>query len=298
MIYTTRSGRLAWSMRKNLPDLKALALRRYPDFVLRDVEDIGVIIPVFVFHSVDPEAFEECCLALVAGGYHTLGADEFLGVVAGRYAPPRHSVLLTIDDGGGSTWTVAYPLLQKHGLRAIAFVVSGLVADDESYRPSLMDVWSREADLDEVLSRERSPVPVCTWLELARMQSSDVVDVQSHTHTHALVHVGPRIRDFLNPATDPYLIGNFNIPVVREGTRDRGDRPVRLGRPVYESLPRMSGRRRYFDDEETRRECEAYVDDRGGPAFFERRGWRSELNHVAGRRSGRFPIPEEEPGWN
>jgi hypothetical protein len=281
VIYTTLSGRLSWSLRKNLPDVRALALGGYPEFVRRDVDDIGDSIPVFVFHSVEPGTFEECCLGLVEGGYRTLGADELLAVLEGRHAAPRRSVVLTIDDGGGSTWTVAYPLLRKHGLRAVAFVVSGLVADDESYRPSLEDVWSGKTNLADVLSRERSPVPVCTWAELARMQSSAVVDVQSHTHTHSLVHVGPRIRDFLNPTTDPYLIGNFNIPVVREGASDRVERPLRLGRPVYEALPRLAGQRRYFDDERVRQECEAYVAAHGGPTFFKYPRWRAVLRRVA-----------------
>lgn len=286
MIYTTLSGRLSWSLRKNLPDMRALAFGDYPDFVRRDVDDIGDVIPVFAFHSVEPRTFKECCLGLVEGGYRTLGADEFLAVLEGRRAPERRSVVLTFDDGGGSTWGVAYPLLEMHGLRGIAFVVSGLVSEDEGCGPCLKDVWSGECKLDEVLNRERSGTPMCTWSELARMQASGVIDIQSHSHTHALVHVGTRIRDFLNPETDPYLIGNFNIPVVRQGESDRVDRPLRLGRPVYEALPRLAGRRRYFDDENVRRECEAYVTERGGSAFFTRPRWRGELRRVAGNIRG------------
>ncbi len=281
MIYTTWSGRLRWSWIKNAPDVWALLTRRYPEFVYRDVDDPGDVIPVFTFHSVDPQSFEFYCRCLVEGGYRTLSTDEFAGVLEGKTRARPRSVLLTFDDGLVSLWTTAYPLLRRYGLRGTAFVVTGFVKEDEIERPTLADVWSGTTALDQIEGCEAGGAPGCTWNELREMQSSGVIDVQSHTHQHALVHVGPTIRDFVNPATDPYLIGNVNVPLVRRNGKDDFDRPLALGRPLYDALPRMAGRRRYFDDEELRRRCEELVAGQDGAMFFGRRGWRRDLRALA-----------------
>jgi hypothetical protein len=72
-----------------------------------------------------------------------------------------------------------------------------------------------------------------------------------------------------------------------------------LGRPLYVSAPRLSDCRRYIEDPALRQSCEAYVAQRGGASFFERRQWRKELtaNLQAFRRNhpdgSRYETDEE-----
>lgn len=291
MIYSTWSGRLKWKWWKNASDLKALLFRWYPEFVYRDVDDLGGHVPVFTFHEVEPESFELCCRHLAEGGYRTLHPDEYLGIVEGRYRAPKRSVLLTFDDGGGSLWAVAYPLLKKYGLQGTAFVVTGLVPEHDRDRPTLAEVWEGQADREDVTGREHGDQRFCTWEELATMQNEDVVSVQSHTHWHALVPVSDRVMDFINPKTDPYHLGNFNVPVLVQEAADPHERPDRslvLGRPVFESLPFMAGKTRHFPHKRLVDECASFAVARGRKSFFEETDWRRQLFDVVRKYRSRF----------
>jgi peptidoglycan/xylan/chitin deacetylase (PgdA/CDA1 family) len=288
MIDTTWRGKIRWSWIKNADDLSALLRKRYPQFVFSDVDDLHGLVPVFTFHSVGPDDFEDCCSYLSDGGYRTITADELNDGISGRWTIPERAVMLTFDDAPGSVWTVAYPLLKRYGLCATTFAIPATIPDDPASYPNLENVWAGEAALEEILGREYGPVPTCTWSELREMQNSGIVHVESHTRFHALIHIGPTIRDFINPALDPYRIGHLSLPMVSVSGKDEVDRQVILGRPIYEARPRMEGRKRYFDDEGLREKCEAYVAERGGRAFFERRFWRRELLSVAGEYRKKF----------
>ncbi len=63
-------------------------------------------VPVFVFHSLEPESFGGKLAHLADNGYVTLSADEYFAAPDGhaRRAPER-AVVLTFDDGRGSLWT-------------------------------------------------------------------------------------------------------------------------------------------------------------------------------------------------
>ena len=125
MIYTSLRGRIEWSWIKNAPDLAALLRRNYPSFVFEDLDELGEVVPVFTYHTVEPEPFEAHCRFLAEAGYRTLDPDHFFEIVAGRARPPRKSIMLTFDDGLGSLWAVAYPILRRYGLCATAYLVSG-----------------------------------------------------------------------------------------------------------------------------------------------------------------------------
>ncbi len=77
--------------------------------------------------------------------------------LSGRPLPDR-AVVLTIDDAEASTYTIAYPLLHKYGLRAHLFVPTAEVG-----RP-----WSG--------------LKMCTWDQLAEMEASGTVILESHTN--------------------------------------------------------------------------------------------------------------------
>jgi hypothetical protein len=237
-------------------------------------------IPVFVFHSVEPERFEQQLRYLVENGYATLAADELLEAVQSKTLASRRITALTFDDATASAWTVAHPLLKKYGLKGILFAIPGLVPQEKSLSATLEDVWSGRADRERVLGREKDAGgkgQLCTWAELRAMEAAGTFDIQAHSMTHARIHTSPRMVDFLHPGYDTYFYHNVNIPITAAEDAHRPQRPLRLGQPVYASASRLSGRPRFWEDPSTSEALAAYVERRGREAYFGQKGWRTDL---------------------
>jgi peptidoglycan/xylan/chitin deacetylase (PgdA/CDA1 family)/GT2 family glycosyltransferase len=88
------------------------------------IEDVGH--PVTRRYAVPPEEFEAQIRAIVAAGFHFVGAEQFLAHLNGVPAPAR-SVLLTFDDGYASVAASAAPLLDSLGIPAVMFLVTAQV---------------------------------------------------------------------------------------------------------------------------------------------------------------------------
>ncbi|MEW6754417.1 MAG: polysaccharide deacetylase family protein [Candidatus Latescibacterota bacterium] len=285
-----------------------LHLRRFPEFVYRQVGDDELGIPVFTYHSVGdpqtpdsvtPEAFEGHMRYLSCNGYQTLGADEVHDhLVNGTPVAPR-SVVITFDDGRATVWTTAFPVLRRYGLRAVAFLVPAIL-DDRPPRRTLADYEAgRTASLDGIVDADRGAHPALSWAEVGRMHESGLVDFESHTLCHALIHYSSRIVDFVHPGLRAGYCG-FAMPVLRSRGTDLLHQRPPLGTPLYAFQPRMGPARRFFDDEGLREACVEYVACRGGEEFFWRRAWRQELGRLAAeyRRchalEERYETPEEQ----
>lgn len=263
---------------KNGPDIRAAFSGTLPRF-LRTTEDPEGEIPVFVFHSVEPARFEEQLGYLANNGYTTLDAKELVAALQGGTRVGQRTVALTFDDATGSFWAVAFPLLKKYGFRAILFAISGLVPDDDHLYPNLEDVWRGQATYEEIANRECIQ-PLCTWSELLNMHQSGVVDVQSHSLTHARINVSSKVVDFIHPRFNTYSFENVSIPISRNDSVERPLRRVRLGEPVYESASRLSGGPRFLEDSRISEKLVQYVEHEGGTAFFSRFNWRSKLYRI------------------
>lgn len=289
MQYTTFSGRAQWIWHKNRPNVMAMLYGRLPSFVLRDIDRLELEIPIFTFHSVRPEEFEACCLHLCDAGYRTIGLDEFADSPDKCRNLPAKSVILTFDDGLASLWSVAYPLLERYGMRATAFVIPGLVRDRPVIGPTLRDVWDGSTTVEDIVHDDEVEDPLASWEELRIMQNSGVVDIQSHTLYHARAFCGPRLRDFVNPNTPTDLYRNVGLPVTSVRGRYRYDRPLVFGQPLYSMQPVTAGLRRYVDDEWLRDMCQEFVARNGGPMFFTDKGWRSQLAALVRKHRRRSP---------
>ncbi len=292
-------NQLRWSFRKNWPDVAGFLARRYPEFVLAaDPPRLRDEIPVFVFHSVEPERFRAQLEFLKENGYRALAGDELLAVLRGEQPAPANSVVLTFDDGTATLYTVAFPLLQKYDFRAVAFLIPGCVPEEAPSPPDFASYQAGRIDARALTERERSSHPLCSWQEIQEMHRSGVVDFQAHTMYHHLIHVAPRLVDFLNPDYDAYFYANIHVPVYYHGGEPNYSREEPWGTPVYRAEPRFSGRRQYFDREEVRQACVDFVREAGGERFFQQPRWRRELSrfHRAQRRrygDGRFESKEE-----
>jgi peptidoglycan/xylan/chitin deacetylase (PgdA/CDA1 family) len=176
---------------------------------------MGRLLPALMYHhvigrgvdrlSVDVSGFEAQIRYLVERGYTTLHTAEFVRCLRGEAPAPKRAVLITFDDGYVDTWAYAFPVLRRYKAKATLFLLTGWVSDVPRCRPTLEDVGTGEpaAGLPSIpshetawleLSRHGAASPLAlTWEEVAAMERSGVMDIQSHTHTHPVCRVGQDI---------------------------------------------------------------------------------------------------------
>jgi peptidoglycan/xylan/chitin deacetylase (PgdA/CDA1 family) len=126
-------------------------------------------VPILVYHRfsaddgpgnpmVIPQASFRAQMALLRDeGYRVIPLRDLGEFLAGRLALPRNSVVITIDDGFRSAYTIAFPVLQEFGYPATLFVYTDFMAGD--------------LGLD--------------WAALREMVASGLVEVACHSKTHA-----------------------------------------------------------------------------------------------------------------
>ena len=112
--------------RKNKDDLIAIMAGHYPEFIYRSIANIKKnYLPIFVFHSVQPDIFEQKVEYITRNGYKTLNSEQVHALITEGKGLKEKQIVLTFDDGCGSLWTTAYPILKKYNQRAICFLVTG-----------------------------------------------------------------------------------------------------------------------------------------------------------------------------
>lgn len=185
------AGQIAWAdspLRD--PDLLQLLCAPDPQYRLKDGE---VLVPILLYHFVGRETLErngrsisrfnvtaadfEAQLALLqALGYHSVTVGEVAAALAGEASLPERPVVLTFDDGWREQYDVAFPLLQKYGMRATFFVLTSHVGS-----PRHM-TWEELAELRdagmEIASHGRKHLNLAdaddtdAWREIARSKEA------------------------------------------------------------------------------------------------------------------------------
>lgn len=253
-----------------------LLLGRYPGFVTGGPLRAGEI-PVFVFHGAEPEGFGRKMRHLADNGYETLAVDDYVAILLGARAAPARAVVLTFDDGRGSVWSVAAPILRRHGMRAVVFLVPGRMRSRPALGPTL-DTWPGNAS-DEALLRERGEAALMSWEEVEALARGGTFEFHSHTLSHARVHTAPVLAGFATPGSRSGYAA-FDQPLVRARGRDLLGEEVPLGTPLFRSAPRTSEAARFFEDEGVRRACIDAVAEGGGEGFFRRSDWQTRLRRL------------------
>jgi peptidoglycan/xylan/chitin deacetylase (PgdA/CDA1 family) len=270
-----------------------LLRRRYPSLVTGGPLPRGEI-PVFVLHGAEPRPLGRQLQYLADNGYQTLSADEYISVLLGGRPAPDRGVLLTFDDGRASLWSVAQPLLHRFGMRAVVFLIPGRMRSRPGpRRATWSDVESGRIDAAAVLSREDGPGALLSWEEVVELSKGDLFDFQSHTLTHARIHVGPEIEGFVTPWSRRGYAA-FDQPLIHDDGRDLLGEDVPLGTPLLRSAPRTSEVLRFYEDPAVRRSCVSEA-ARDGETFFFRPDWETTLRkRVSGSRvPGRQETAEE-----
>ena len=96
-------------------------------------DEISTQVPILMYHHlsedvtnsemVSPEQFEVQIRALSEAGYTGVSFDELQAYVLRGEPLPEKPVVITFDDGYRSNYTLAYPILQKYGMKATIFAI-------------------------------------------------------------------------------------------------------------------------------------------------------------------------------
>ena len=137
-------------------------------------DEISTQVPILMYHHlsedvtnsemVSPEQFEAQIRALAEAGYTGISFDELQAYVLRGEPLPEKPVVITFDDGYRSNYTLAYPILQKYGMKATIFAI-GVSFGKDHYK-----------DTDYVIT------PHFGAAEAAEMTASGLISIQSHTY--------------------------------------------------------------------------------------------------------------------
>lgn len=236
--------RLRRGIEKTWPDLSRIAFGRAPGFVYGGKLNS---LPVFTYHVVD-ERFEGDLEHLARNGYRTVGSEEL-----DEPSPDGKRVALTFDDGDRSLTDVAVPALERHGFRAIAFVVAGLVPD-------------------------RASGNLTGWHELREAVARGTLEVGAHSLWHHHVPVGTDVVGWVTRPEDARFEANVPVPRIHGGD------DVALGTPILQGAPRYMARKAFIPEADAFSAC---TEAAAEPGFFERKDWMRTLEgklQLDGRR--------------
>ncbi|WP_459614808.1 polysaccharide deacetylase family protein [Bordetella sp. 2513F-2] len=153
-------------------------------------------VPVLMYHhvtpaggmiAVTPEVFEAQIAGLARAGYVSLTAAQFAAYLDGEPVPEK-SVLITFDDGYLNNWVHAHPILQRYGMHAVLFLVTGWLGEGDVRAHAGQGRALPECpDHDECKRRigaGRHDEVMLRWSEVRAMLQAGTFELHSHTHTH------------------------------------------------------------------------------------------------------------------
>jgi peptidoglycan/xylan/chitin deacetylase (PgdA/CDA1 family) len=240
--------------------------------------------PVFYYHSVAPALFDNWILKFLTiklanferqmaylkdRNMRSIFMDEWLRIRRGQQAATGREVCLTFDDGLLDNWVYVYPVAKKFGQRFTIFVSPECIEPRRGVRPTLEDVWNGACKPEEL-----EGLGYVTWDELKIMQESGVVDVQSHTMTHAKYVSSPALRGFYYGGFKGYHpILNANPELRPVYFRDAGfEKRLPWGTPLFEETSAVVAKKHTINQEFTREAAllaQQYnlSDETGRPAY-------------------------------
>lgn len=245
---------------------------RLPRFVFGGAV-ASTVLPAFHFHDVTPDDLEPQLRFLAENGYATVTADEMAGFARGAFRFEGRRVALCFDDAWASLWTVAAPLLKRHGLTAITYAIPARIEDADGCRPTMEDGVTGPSD-----------PPFVTWPELRALHVSGIVDVQCHTESHSMVFCSDTVAGFVAPGYE--RLPMLNRPQLSPVPALRFLEPTQLGAPLYAARSRMSDARRVAVPPEVQARLVDYVAREGGAGFFSRLDWEPQLLAMCRRTNG------------
>jgi len=195
--------------------------------------------------SISLDHFENFCKYLVKNDFETIFLDQWYDNKTKASSNSKKQIVITFDDGYLDNWVYAYPILKKYNLRGTIFVNPEFIDNSEKVRYNLHDVWDKT-----IHESQLSPLGFVNWAELQNMESSGVMDIQSHSMSHNFYFSSNKLKDLYTgqphydwmpwisrPDRKPYYNLENQVSFVPKGS------------PIFE-FDRALGLRRYFPDKE------------------------------------------------
>ncbi|MEO1082265.1 MAG: polysaccharide deacetylase family protein [Pseudomonadota bacterium] len=133
-------------------------------------------------------------------GFQFLSFADLAEIMQGKRPIPEKSVVLTIDDGYGSVYDVAWPLLKKYNARATLFIYTDFIG----------------------------AAAALSWEELREMDASELIEIESHGKSHAS----------LAPIAEDTSVDSYRLRLAKELSGSEAVFMARLGRsPRFLSYP-------------------------------------------------------------
>jgi peptidoglycan/xylan/chitin deacetylase (PgdA/CDA1 family) len=128
----------------------------------------GSAIPILLYHRFGPVVADSMTVKtsvfashleyLKTNGYTVIPMRRLIAYIAGEAPPPpAKSVVITADDGHESVFTDMFPLISRYHIPVTLFIYPSAISNAKY---------------------------AMTWPQLHEMQSSGLVDIQSHTYWH------------------------------------------------------------------------------------------------------------------
>lgn len=150
--------------------------------------------------SVTPADFQAQMDWLQANGYHPVDLNDLRAYFKEQKPLPARPVVLTFDDGYTDFYTTAFPVLQSHGFKGVAYIVPGFL-DHPRYMTSA-----------QVVEIDRAGIEVAahtmTHADLTKASAAVLVSEIQGSKNALERMVGHPVLDFCYPS------GMFNATVI------------------------------------------------------------------------------------
>lgn len=134
-----------------------------------------VRVPILLYHhftekvtgedvEISPETFEAHMRALSKAGYTAVSFEQMRNYVERGERLPKRPVCITMDDGYLSNYEIAWPILERYGMKGTIFLIGSNVGHSY-YKDTGCPV-----------------TPYFSWEQGREMVDSGVIDLQCHTY--------------------------------------------------------------------------------------------------------------------
>ncbi len=269
-------------MKHSIKDQLAIEIKSlfagYPQFVYskNNIKNLDGI-PVFVYHTIEPELFEAHLMYLKNNGYKALSIYEFYDILTKKKSiSTKKMVLLTIDDARSSVWRFAYPLLEKHKMHATVFVIPGVTEEGTSLRKNLKNSWNNECSIEKIHKIDYDDNTLCSWKEIKEMYNSGYVNIESHTLFHREIFISTKIADYIQEDTEVIPYNFKGSPYyTKENIGVQPTLEKYIGLPLFESAPIMFAGPKIEVSGEFRNMCKEIYNN----ALENKSDWKKEIEN-------------------
>lgn len=169
---------------------------------------------VLVYHKIENTENFEKQIVFLKKHYTLISSRDLTNFKQITYPNKKPPLLITFDDGDISFYENAYPLLKKHEIPAVIFIITGLIGSREPfwwdsiayYNPEKKNpyalVWEVKnwpnkkrmrfiEELKRNSEKEEFFYPQLNWEQLLEMKEAGI-DIANHSHSHPMFdHCSP-----------------------------------------------------------------------------------------------------------